>query len=461
MCWRSSSFPVVAERRQRGKSGLDYQGESVVPFAWLERLWEASLTPMGLALFARKGRGLLLASFASASETPSTDENGFARIGLLNPVRPIYLDYNATTPLAPCVQEGMLPFLAEHYGNPSSGHSLGRAAHAAVADARSRVAQMLGASPDEILFTSGGTESNNLALKGLFHAAQLDRRHVIISAFEHPSIAAPARFLERQGASVTIVGCNSQGLISPDVVAAALRPDTMLVSVMLANNEIGTIQPLRAIAEICHQRAVLVHTDAAQAVGKIPVNVAQLGVDLLTVAGHKLYAPKGVGALFVRRSVYLEPLMHGAGHEGGLRAGTENVAQIVGLGIAAEFANRRLHPACSTPEALRDRLWALLSSSIPGMTWNGRGADLLPNTLSVNFPGVRGSALLARLPEICASTGAACHTGEATLSDTQQAIGLSPAIAQGTVRFSLGMYTDADEMDRAAGQIVAAWEALT
>ncbi len=372
----------------------------------------------------------------------------------------IYLDYNATTPLAPCVQEGMLPFLAEHYGNPSSGHALGRAAHAAVADARARVAQLLGALPDEIVFTSGGTESNNLALKGLFYSAPPERRHVVISAFEHPAIVAPARFLERQGGSVTTVGCNPQGVIDPKEGAAALRPDTLLVSIMLANNEIGAVQPLRAVAEVCHGQGVLVHTDAAQAIGKIPVNVKQLGVDLLTVAGHKLYAPKGVGALYVRRGVHLEPLLHGAGHERGLRAGTENVAQIVGLGIAAEFAARHLEVSRARLKQLRERLWSLLSSSIPEMSWNGQGAELLPNTLSVNFPHVRGAALLARLPEICASTGAACHSGEAALSDTQRAIGLTPQVAQGTVRFSLGLYTEETEIDRAASQIIAAWEAL-
>ncbi len=372
----------------------------------------------------------------------------------------IYLDYNATTPLAPCVQEGMLPFLAEHFGNPSSGHAPGKAAHAAVDDARVQVAQLLGAASDEILFTSGGTESNNLALKGSFDVAPPERRHLVISAFEHPAIAAPAKYLERRGATVSTVGCDARGVVDPGEVAAAIRPDTFLVSVMLANNEIGAIQPLRAIAEICRERGVLVHTDAAQAVGKIPIDVTQLKVDLLTVAGHKLYAPKGVGALYVRRGVHLEPLLHGAGHEAGLRAGTENVAQIVGLGIAAEFASRHLDNSRPRLESLRDRLWSQLRESIPGISWNGASAAMLPNTLSVNFPRVRGSALLARLPDICASTGAACHSGEASLSATQRALGLLPQIAEGTVRFSVGLYNDETEIDRAANQIIAAWEAL-
>lgn len=376
-------------------------------------------------------------------------------------MRSIYLDYNATTPLASSVQEGMLPFLAEHYGNPSSGHALGRAAHAAVDDARTRVAQLLGAMTEEIVFTSGGTESNNLALKGLFYRQPSDRRHLVISAFEHPAIKAPAQFLARQGAAVAVVECDRSGTISPSAVEAALRPETYLVSVMLANNEIGTLQPLRAIAEACHARGVLVHTDAAQAVGKVTVDVRQLDVDLLTIAGHKLYAPKGVGALYVRRGVELEPLLHGAGHERGLRAGTENVAQVVGLGLAAEMAARSLDVAVRRVEALRDRLWERLSAAIPGISWNAQGAELLPNTLSVNFPQVTGAALLARVPEISASTGAACHSGETALSDTQRAIGLAPDVARGTVRFSLGRYNDEVEVDRAADLIVAAWEALS
>lgn len=376
-------------------------------------------------------------------------------------MRLIYLDYNATTPLAPCVQEGMLPFLAEHYGNPSSSHPLGRAALAAVEDARQRVAQLIGAEPDEIVFTGGGTESNNQALKGLFDWQPADRRHLVISAFEHPAITAPARYLVRQGCELSAVACDDRGVVLPESIADALRPRTFLASVMLANNEIGTVQPLRAIAEACHARNVLVHTDAAQAVGKIPVNVRQLDVDLLSIAGHKLYAPKGVGALYVRREVQLEPLLHGAGHERGLRAGTENVAQIVGLGIAAEMTLRSIELASRRAEILRDRLWRLLDESIPGLTRNGVGAELLPNTLSVNFPRVRGQALLARMPEICASTGAACHTGDSALSDTQRAIGLPPEIARGTVRFSVGLYNDEVEIDRAASMIVAAWEALS
>lgn len=376
-------------------------------------------------------------------------------------MRSIYLDYNATTPLAPTVQEGMLPFLAEYFGNPSSGHALGRAAHAAVEDARSRVAQLLGATAEEVVFTSGGTESNNQALKGLYFRQPPERRHLIISAFEHPAIKAPSQFLERQGAEVSVVPCHHNGVVSPAAVEAALRSETFLVSIMLANNEIGTIQPLRAIAEICHARGVLVHTDAAQAVGKIAVNVRQLGVDLLTVAGHKLYAPKGVGALYVRRGLQLEPLLHGAGHERGIRAGTENVAQIVGLGLAAEMAARSLEVAAHRLEALRDRLWNQLSEAVPGLTWNGHSAELLPNTLSVNFPRVGGQELLARTPEICASTGAACHSGEAMLSDTQRAIGLSAEAARGTVRFSVGRYNDEVEIDRAASLVAAAWEALS
>lgn len=386
-------------------------------------------------------------------------------------MRSIYLDYNATTPIAPAVQEAMLPYLAELYGNPSSSHALGRACHEAVEEARARLAQLLGASSDEIVFTSGGSEANNLALKGVAfaHALAAGRPaadasvrlegHMVISACEHPAVVQPARFLERLGLKLSVVGVNRDGLVDPAAVEAALRSDTLLASIMHANNEIGVVQPIREIAQRCRNRGVLVHTDAAQSVGKIPARVDDLGVDLLTVAGHKLYAPKGVGALYVRRGVQLEPLLHGAGHESGLRAGTENVASLVGLGRAASLAEKHLLEAGDRMMALRDRLLEKLRAVIgPRLSVNGQGAPRLPNTLSVNFPDVVAADLLRRIPELCASTGAACHSGATHLSATLAAIGLDPAAARGAVRLSLGWYTEEDEIDRAAQLLIAAWE---
>jgi cysteine desulfurase len=377
-------------------------------------------------------------------------------------MRTIYLDYNATTPIAPAVQEAMLPMLAEHFGNPSSQHALGRAAHEVVQEARLRVAQLLGANSDEIVFTSGGTESNNLAIVGTALAHGLATGgHLVVSALEHPSVAEVARFLESLGHDVTIVGCNRQGTVDPERVEAALRHDTFLVSVMHANNEIGTVQPIRQIARLCHAREVLVHTDAAQTVGKIPVRIDELGVDLLTLAGHKMYAPKGIGALYVRHGTPLVPVLHGAGHEGGLRPGTENVSQIVALGQAASLAGANLDQAAQRLIGLRDRLESLLVEGIGrGLTINGQQAERLPNTLSVNFPGVCARELLRKIPELCASTGSACHSGTENLSPTLAAIGLSPEVARGTVRLSVGWYTDEDDVDRAASWLLAAWEGI-
>ncbi len=377
-------------------------------------------------------------------------------------MRHLYLDYNATTPIAPSVQEAMLPFLAEHYGNPSSGHSLGRACHEAMEDARGQLAGLLGADPDEIIFTAGGTESNNLALKGvLFRSLPKCAGHLIISNIEHPAILEPARFLQRMGYDLTIVPVSADGVVDPDAIETALRPDTKLVSIMHANNEIGTIQPLRQICEICDKHGVLVHTDAAQSVGKIRTAVDELGVDLLTIAGHKIYAPKGVGALYVRRGVALEPAMHGAGHEGGLRPGTENVPYIVGLGKAAALVYRHLDEASERLTTLRDRLYDRLSESMgQPLTVNGLAAERLPNTLSIRFPGVAGRELLARIPELCASTGAACHSDEVSVSSTLSAIGLTPQEAQETVRLSLGWYTSEEDVDRAVSLLAESWEAL-
>jgi cysteine desulfurase len=377
-------------------------------------------------------------------------------------MRRIYLDYNATTPIAPSVQEAMLPFLTEHFGNPSSSHLLGRAAAEAIEDARGHVASLLNADRDEIVFTGCGTESNNLALWGVMtHDAPPFRGHLIISAFEHPSVAEPAKYLEQLGCKVTTVPCNADGVIDANAVREAIRADTKLVSIMHANNEIGTIQPIREIVKFCRERHVLVHTDAAQTVGKIAIDVEKLEVDLLTIAGHKLYAPKGVGALFLRRGVPLKPLMHGAGHEGGLRPGTENTPAIVGLGKAALIARKAMSESTVKLAQLRDRLIQRLREEIGSeLTMNGEKSPRLPNTVSVNFPNVAGGELLAHVPEIMASTGSACHSGTTKPSATLQAIRLDPDIARGTVRLSVGWYTSEEDIDRAASLLVGAWEML-
>lgn len=372
----------------------------------------------------------------------------------------IYLDYNATTPLAPEVRAAMLPYLDARFGNPSSHHAVGREAAAAVADARQQVAALLGAEPAEIVFTSGGTESNNLAIVGAMRVALREgKRHVVISSFEHPATVAPVEALEQCGAVVSRVAPNGQGVVEPAAVEAALRPETGLVSVMHANNEIGTIQPIAAIAGRCRSRGILVHCDAAQSVGKIAVDVHTLGVDLLSVAGHKFYAPKGVGALYVRTGTVIEPVLRGAGQERGVRPGTENVPSIVALGRAALLAQEDLPALAGRLAALRDRLDHRLRAAMGRrLTVNGQEAERLPNTLSVNLPDADGGRLLADIPELCASTGAACHSGDVALSDTLRALRLPAAVARGTLRLSVGRYTQPDQCDRAADLLIAAWK---
>ena len=376
-------------------------------------------------------------------------------------MRQIYLDYNATTPIAPSVVEAMTPFLTDHYGNPSSAHSLGRAANEAIEDARVHVAGLLGCDANEVVFTSGGTESNNLAIKGVMFSGSPGTGHLVISAVEHAAVSAPAAFLQKLGFELTVVGCDENGYVRPSDIESALRPNTRLVSVMQANNEIGTIQPIRQIAEICHGRGVLLHTDASQCVGKIPVMADVLDVDLLTIAGHKFYGPKGVGVLFVRDGIQLEPTNHGAEHENGMRGGTENTPYIVAIGRAAFLASKNLDEEGERMSNLRDRLSDQLKSGIGSdLVVHGEGATRLPNTLSVAFPGVFGQDVLARVPELCASTGAACHSGTVKGSATLNAIGASPQQAAGTVRLSLGWYTSEEEVDRASSLLIDAWENL-
>ncbi|MFV2065487.1 MAG: cysteine desulfurase family protein [Pirellulales bacterium] len=372
----------------------------------------------------------------------------------------LYLDYNATTPVAPQVRAAMLPHLEEAFGNPSSQHLLGRAAAESVADARRQVAELLGAVEREIVFTSGGTESNNLAIVGVMQAAAgQGKRHLVISCFEHPATVAPADHLQRLGSAVTRVAVTPQGVIDPRAIEAALRPDTALVSIMHANNEIGTIQPIDEMAALCRARGILLHTDAAQSVGKIATNVEALGVDLLSVAGHKLYAPKGIGALYVRSGTTLESVLRGAGQERGLRPGTENVASIVGLGRAASLVQEDLDSMQKHLAALRDRLHQrLLAAMGERLTVNGQQAERLPNTLSVNLPDVEGDRLLRSLPQLCASTGAACHSGDVAISATLSAIGLPADVARGTLRLSVGRFTRPEDCDGAADLLIDAWE---
>jgi cysteine desulfurase len=369
-------------------------------------------------------------------------------------VKPIYLDYNATTPLDPGVVEAMLPYLREHFGNPSSAHAYGRTAHEAVARARRQVADLLGAEPREIVFTSSGTEASNLALKGVVLPALMKSAgevHVITSAIEHPATLEPCAFLGRLGCRVTVLPVDGYGLVDLEALRHALRRPTLLVTIMHANNEVGTIQPIREIAALAHERGALVHTDAAQSAGKIPVNVRELGVDLASVAGHKLYAPKGVGALYVRDGVPLEPLIHGAGHEAGRRAGTESVPYLVALGAACEVARRSLSGAGETLRRLRDRLWNhLLDSLGTGVVLNGHPERRLPNTLNVNFIGHVGADLLTRIPEIAASTGSACHEGQIYLSPVLKAMGVPEEVGRGAIRLSVGRFTTDADVDQAA-----------
>jgi cysteine desulfurase len=377
---------------------------------------------------------------------------------------PIYLDYNATTPVDPAVVDALLPYVREHHGNPSSTHSLGKAAHAAVERAREQVAALLGAQTDEIVFTGGGSEASNQAIKGTILARPRGwfgrwarGAHVVISAIEHPATAQPCEFLHKLGCKVTVVPVDRHGLVDPADVGKALTRDTKLVSIMHANNEVGTLQPIQEIAALTRRQGVLLHTDAAQSLGKVAVDVNDLGVDLLTVAGHKLYAPKGVGALFVRRGVSLEPLIHGAGHEGGRRAGTENVPYIVALGTACEIARRGLPESTRRLQELRDRLWDRLRAGLgERIVLNGHPERRLPNTLNASFVGHVGAELLEKVPEIAASTGSACHEGKVSQSPVLCAMGVPPEVGRGALRLTVGRFTTEDEVARAAEVLIRA-----
>jgi len=378
---------------------------------------------------------------------------------MTDPTRPIYLDHNASTPLLPQVREAMLPYLGEHYGNPSSPHIYGRVMHDAVESAREQVAKLIDCTPGEVFFTSGGTEANNLAIRGVA-SANPDRRQIVTSVIEHPATSGPCQFLERQGYRIDRVPVDKTGCVELQKIREATSRETLLITVMHANSETGTLQPIREISEIAHESGALVHTDAAQSLGKVDVSVQHEEVDLLSVAGHKLYAPQGVGALFVRSGTAIEPVIIGAGHEKGLRPGTENVASIVGLGVACAVAHRDLAEESARIRGLRDCLWERLADQIPGLALNGHPVNRLPNTLNVRFPGVSGNALLAACAAIAASTGSACHEAGASASAVILAMGVSEEEAIGSVRLTLGRGNSKDDIDRAADELIKAWQHL-
>ncbi|HEY42700.1 MAG TPA: selenide, water dikinase SelD [Anaerolineae bacterium] len=378
---------------------------------------------------------------------------------------PIYLDYNATTPIEPRVAEAMRPYLYEHFGNPSSAHPYGARARQAVETARAQVAEVLGCSPVEIVFTSGGSEANNMAIKGVASAYGEQGRHIITSAIEHPAVLEPCRYLESQGYRLTVLPVDEYGRVDPAEVQRAITPETILVSIMHANNEVGTIQRIAEIAAIVHSHGALMHTDAAQSLGKLVVKVKELGVDLLSVAGHKFYAPKGIGALYIRSGVKLVKFIHGADHEADRRAGTENVLEIVGLGKASEVAEQDLEDVVVHMRSMRDRLWEGLLDELGTsemLRLNGHPEERLPNTLSVSFRSIEANTLLSEISDrVAASAGAACHAESIELSPVLEAMGVPLEYAMGTVRFSVGRMTTSEEVDEAVKVISNAVQRLS
>lgn len=370
----------------------------------------------------------------------------------------IYLDHNATTPVAPEVLDTLLPYLREHYGNPSSDHPFGHRAHHAVEQARQQVATLIGAAPEEIVFTSGGTESNNLAIRGSIAAASPDRHRIVTSQVEHPATASPCDLLETQGYNITRLPVTGAGTIDADTMVQALDTDVALLTVMLAQNETGAIMPVATGAPAAQRLGIITHTDAAQAIGKIAVNVDSLGVDLLSIAGHKLYAPKGIGALYVRTGTPMQPVLLGGSQERGLRPGTENVAFIVGLGAACHLAQTRLDAEGTRLQGLRAQLWQSLSDGIPGLIRHTRENNSLPNTLTVSFPAVLGRDVLAHSDRVAASVGSACHSGQHTPSATLLAMGVPPEVALGAVRLSLGHDTTPEDLVIAADNLIQAFQ---
>jgi cysteine desulfurase len=370
-------------------------------------------------------------------------------------MRRVYLDYNATTPVAPEVLATMLPYFSEEYGNASSIHTFGQRARGAVEEARESVAALLGARPAEIMFSSGGTESNNHAIFGVVGGAEGRSKHVITSAVEHSAVLDPCKALEERGVAVTVLPVDRDGIVNPEDVRRAIRPETVLITIMLANNELGTIEPIEEIAKIASKNGVTLHTDAVQAAGKIPIEVAKLGVHLLSISAHKLYGPKGVGALYVRKGTRLEPLLYGGHSERDRRPGTEDVTSIAGLGKAAELAVARMKDEGRRIAELRDRLENGLLERIPHASVNGSRAHRTPNTTNLTFPFIEGEAMVIALDlkGIACSTGAACSSGAVEPSHVLTAIGLAPEDARATLRLSLGHHTTDEEIDFALDTI--------
>jgi len=372
----------------------------------------------------------------------------------------VYLDNAATTPLDPRVLDAMLPYLREHFGNAASrSHRFGWVAEEAVDKARRQVADLIGATPKEIIFTSGATESDNIAVKGVAYRHRDKGNRVITQQTEHKAIIDTCKFLEQDGARVTFLPVNDKGRINLDELADAIGDDTVLVSIMFANNEIGTVQPIAEIGRICKEKGVLFHTDAVQAFGKLPIDVEEMGIDLLSISGHKIYGPKGVGALYVRRKnprVRCEAVLHGGGHERGMRSGTLNVPGIVGLGAAAEFAGREMIVEAERLGGLRDRLWDGLSSRLDEIARNGDAEHCLPNILNVSFKYVEGESLMMGFDTIAVSSGSACTSASLEPSYVLKALGVGEDLAHSSIRFSLGRFNTGQEVDYAVEQVVAA-----
>ena len=373
-------------------------------------------------------------------------------------MRPVYLDNAATTPLDPRVLEAMLPYLREHYGNAASRHHLGRAAEDAVERARLQVADTIGAGGREIIWTSGATESNNLATQGVVRARGDGTWHIITQQTEHRAVLDPCEHLEQQGHRVTYLKVDNKGRIDPQDVASAIRDDTVLVSIMLANNEVGTVQPVAEVGRICKGRNLVFHTDAVQAFGKLPIDVEAMGVDLLSISGHKIYGPKGVGALYVRLRprAHCEPLLYGGGHQDGLRPGTLNVPGIVGLGAAAEIARSEMQDESRRLAQLRDRLWNGLNDRLADITRNGGPEHCLPNILNVSFADVEGETLLMGFDTLAVSSGSACGSKLLESSYVLRALGVDDELAASSVRFSLGRFTTEADIDFAIDQVTEA-----
>ncbi len=375
-------------------------------------------------------------------------------------MRPIYLDYNATTPIDPDVLQAMMPFLRDEFGNPSSSYALGKRARDAIETARTQAAALIGAEPDEIVFTGGGTEASNIAIRSGAMALP-GRKIVVTTTIEHPATDACCALLSENGFEIRRVGPGADGIVDPDLFESAIDAGTSLVTVIHAQNEIGTLQPIAEITRIGKANGALMHADAAQSVGKIPVDVNAMGVDLLSIAGHKLYAPKGIGILYVRRGLDLPSVLVGAGQEHGKRPGTENVAFIVALGEACRLASERLDATTKQTKAVAERLWHRLQEDVPGIVLVGDRERRLPNTLNVLFPGVSGRKLLEACPDVCASTGSACHADREEASAILLATGLDPEKALGAVRLSVGRQTSLDDADMAAASLAAAWFQMT